>query len=677
MMGNRSIGLGTLFLTVLVGTPTFAADGLTLEGLVVTPHVVAPRMKYNKPTATDLGARVDLILKVAGSSPIQIKEVRFNGQDPEALRQKGTIAWHSLKGLAEQPAMAAGAHRHIVWNGRRSDWGVGSKHTIEVETDAGRFTFPIDLESPKRWISAITYLGTSVFPDRGIVHLVNRSAEDWRVEGVQVWTPSNPKAWMVFDQQMTLKRLQTSPASKNFRAGDTSIIEFRADGLPLRYGLVGVDLVGPAGKKETVWGRTRIKRESFDISGGWVVSGTPLGLSVTYEPFLKTLKRIHVNTAHYQGAPGYTDQSGESSLYSQYPLKYFSNLKPIADFDKDELLPRIHAAEWLGEPQYPNPEDNESPQRVYDEGAEYASSRLATSVTLSDESTWRYYAGLTDFPHYDAYRVVAPHVDAWHKYDRWGGKKVYWGSPLETIGDMTRSLREMSRPAPTAYWAQGPADGWKGFDGRRRRSPTPGELRSQAYHALAHRITSLYWFNLSPRSIIWFRDTLDELGRVGREIRMLEHFYLEGDSTDFHTQPTEGGLGWDLATITSPRGALLFALDLDYKADPKERVFVFPEPRKTTFEFVLPRYLREMKLDVWRVDADGAHDVVHRRTENGLAIDDVRSNVGIYVATPEPGLRQQTAARRDELLRGEEALGFDPARNDQDFELLARMIDKK
>ncbi len=677
MNEQRCTTLAMLLLSVVTGTPVFGAEGLALDGVVVTPHVVAPRMRYNKPAATDLGARIDVILNVAASSPIKIKKVRLDGQDPEALRQKGTIAWHSLKGIEQQPPIPAGARRHIVWNGRRSDWGVGSKHTIELDTDAGLFTFPINLEAPRRWISAITYLGTSLFPDRGIVHLVNRSAEDWRVQGVRLWTPSDPSSWMIFDQPMKLTNWQAIPASNKLGAGDTSVVEFRSEGLTLRYGLVGVDLIGPAGKKETIWGRTRIKRESFDISGGWVVSGTPFGLSVTYEPFLKTLKRIHVNTAHYQGVPGYSDQSGETSLYARYPLKYFSNLKPINDFDKDELLPRIHAAEWLGEPQYPNPEDNESPQRVYDESSAYAASRLATSVTLSDESTWRYYAGLTDFPHYDAYRVVAPHVDAWHKYDRWGGKKIYWGSPLETIGDMTRSLREMSRPAPTAYWAQGPADGWQGFDGRRRRSPTPDELRSQAYHALAHRITSLYWFNLSPRSIVWFRDTLDELGRVGREIRMLEHFYLEGDSTDFHTQPTEGGLGWDLATIASPSGVLLFALDLEYKADPKERVFQFPPARQSAFEFVLPGYLRDAKLDVWRVDADGPHDVVHRRTEKGLAIEDIRSNVGIYVATVDPGLRQQTSTRRQELVQEEEALGFDPARNDQDFELLTRMIDKK
>ena len=159
--------------------------------------------------------------------------------------------------------------------------------------------------------------------------------------------------------------------------------------------------------------------------------------------------------------------------------------------------PKIHAVEFLGEPQFGGGKPV-APQEAFDKLLPYRVSRLPTSVTLSDERTWRWYAGLSDFPHYDAYRVVAPAADAWGEYDRWGGRRIRWGSPLETIGDMCRSLRELSRPVPCAYWSQGPHDGWGGgWDGRARRSPTPDELRSQAMHALSTRITSLYWFTAS------------------------------------------------------------------------------------------------------------------------------------------------------------------------------------
>jgi len=124
---------------------------------------------------------------------------------------------------------------------------------------------------------------------------------------------------------------------------------------------------------------------------------------IANEAFLKALKRIHVNTAHIANTPGYTD----AELYARYPLKYFNKLTPFETYDTDAMLPRIHAVEFLGEPQYggghPVP-----PQKVWTQLHPYACTRLATSLTNSEERVWRDYAGLSDFPHYDAYRVTAP-----------------------------------------------------------------------------------------------------------------------------------------------------------------------------------------------------------------------------------------------------------------------------
>jgi hypothetical protein len=96
-----------------------------------------------------------------------------------------------------------------------------------------------------------------------------------------------------------------------------------------------------------------------------------------------------------------------------------------------------------------------------------------------------------------------------------GRRAIRWGSPLETIGEMTRSLRELNRPRPIAYWSQGAHHDWNGYGGRKRGSPTPDELRLQAYHALSSRITSLYWFNLSLRSLVTFPDLIEPITRVG------------------------------------------------------------------------------------------------------------------------------------------------------------------
>jgi hypothetical protein len=333
------------------------------------------------------------------------------------------------------------------------------------------------------------------------------------------------------------------------------------------------------------------------------------------------------------------------------------------------MLPRIHGVECLGEPQFGGGAGQRLPQEVFRALEPYAPTRLPTTVTLSDESNWRYYAGLSDYPHYDAYRVTAPSADFWWLYDRWGGPRIAWGAPLETIGDMCRSLREMSRPAPTAYWSQGPASGWEVYGGRRHLAPTPDEIRLQAYHALASRITSLYWFNLSLTAFVKFRDTIDELTRIGREMRMLEDFYLEGDAYRYRQFRRDGRPDWDLASIAAPQGALLFALDLDYAPDHKEKVFKFGPPRKASFTFDLPAYLRK-PADVFRADADGVYDVACRTIGKGIEITDEQTKVAIYVATRDRGLRSRLEDKRRTLLAEEASLNFDPAADDADFAAL-------
>lgn len=65
---------------------------------------------------------------------------------------------------------------------------------------------------------------------------------------------------------------------------------------------------------------------------------------------------------------------------------------------------------------------------------------------------------------------------------------------------------------------------------------------------------------------------------MDREIRLLEHFYLEGDAFSYLGGGRDGHPDWDLSVLAGPQGALLFALDLDYKPDPVEKVFQFGPP---------------------------------------------------------------------------------------------------
>lgn len=98
----------------------------------------------------------------------------------------------------------------------------------------------------------------------------------------------------------------------------------------------------------SVWAHLRIKKETFDISGGWVNSSAPKGQTLTYVPFLKTLRRMHINTGHIGGIGGYTDKTDPDGLYTRYPLKYFNRLRPIEKYDTDAMrISRSWLRSWL------------------------------------------------------------------------------------------------------------------------------------------------------------------------------------------------------------------------------------------------------------------------------------------------------------------------------------------
>lgn len=609
-----------------VALATSPSDTASIVGITVVPHHIVENMRYRRARDLSLSAKVQLFVR--GSALPQT----FNGKTPAEQLQSGEWAWHDMNSAVEPPE---GAMTVWTWNGKSSRWGVG--HSIEIAAK-GIDKASIPIVQPDRWLSAVTFLSSdgSAQPDMIFIHVANETELPFDLTGLRLWLPESNSNWRILWPQPILSVDGRVPAR------DRGFIKVVTNKLPLTYAALELQTSnGP------LWAHLRIKREAFDISGGWIND------TLTHEPYLKQISQMHVNTGQIDYIRGYTDQP---ALYDRYPMKLFNRLWPLERWDTDDWLLKIHAVEFIGEPQYGGGKPL-SPQEVFDLLLPYRTSRLPTSVTLSEERTWRWYAGLSDYPHYDAYRVVAPSADAWSEYDRWGGRRIRWGAPLETIGDMSRSLRELSRPVPCAYWSQGPHDGWGGGflnGGRSRRSPTPEELRSQAMHALSTRITSLYWFNLSLKSLLRFPDTWESITRIGREIRMLEPFYLEGDAYHFERTTRDGVLDWDLATIAAPEAAVLFANDLAYAPDEKENVFKFKSPRLSQFEFRLPHWLRD-PIDVFRVDADGIHKTKWQGTKTGVLIEDTRHCDGLYIATKTNRVRNDIERRRQAALARETA----------------------
>ena len=662
---------------VMFGNPSAWATTIRLDTLpldivdvIVTPHQFSDEFKYSQPPDPELGALVRLVVRHRGDDGAAMQpQLRFNGEDAAALLASDEWAWYELPdnlGNADAPfTLTPGALSVFTFNARTAAWGVGTEVSLEITdllTDTTEtVTLPIAVDPLRiRSITGFAADADGIIPERLVIHLSNDLDVPATVREVAVY----PETRSGSRQQATI---ETRPETGTVKPGATMIVMAKTGPLPLTHGLVEVVFETADGARHSRWARMRFKADRFDISSGWMAIATPKGVvPVTRESFLKMLKRMHVNCFWGDHIAGYTDDTGPDGLYTRYPMRQKAYFEDIDTYNADEWVARIHGVDRLGEPQHVNM----PPMEVYNILKHYDAARYPTTLTLSDEKGWRYWAGIVDFPHYDAYRVSAPAMDNWRLYDCWD-RTVFWGAPLEGIGVMTRSLRELSEPLPIALWSQNVHEGWQDQFTRLRRSPTPDEILLQAYQGLANGIISLYWYSLQSNSTLMYRDGIDVTTRIGREIRLLEDLYLSGFAT--HHARVMGAQRPDLElnVISAPDAAILFAMDTSYKPDHDKRVFVFDGPRDIEAEYPLPQWLQSPE-DVFRVDADGVYDVAWESTAAGVHIRGRIDCVGVYIAAKNPDERELRAQRLAALKAHEEAVNFDPAYNDDDFHTLMR-----
>ena len=653
-----------------------------IGGLCVTPHRVSAEMRWRRPGPEGLAARVELLVGNPGDAPLVVRRDapwRYDGKTAGDLVAEGAWAWHDSpeSWREDEVALPPGDLLAVEFNGMTDAWGTGTAHTLDAGGDA-----PIDftLEAPRAWLSGVTFLAErdggiidgAIEADHLVVHVRNDGAAALRIESVSIWLPA-PSGGRVFhrDRSFSGDALLRFGAGDTVPAGSAGGCTLACGRVPRAHCLVEVAVRDAGGAPATLWARLKIRPECFDIGGGWIASDVGGRSSLTLDPYRRTLRRMHVNTGNIEEVRGYTDAP---DVYARHPFKRFNRLADLERWDRDDVLPWIHAVEFIGEPQYGGGKPV-APQEVWRLLAPYRDSRLHTSVTLSEERTWRFYAGLSDHPHFDAYRVTAPAADAWSRYERWEEGPIRWGAPLETIGEMTRSLRELNRPRAIALWSQGAHDGWGGPFAARRASPTPDELRAQAWHGLANRVTSLYWFNLSLPSLVAFPDLVDPITRVGREIRLLDRILLRGDGFAHQRLAAEGRPDWETNVVAAPDAAILVVHDVGYRPDGTERVFRFT-PRSGAWDFPLPPWLGD-DVDLFAVDADGVRDVRHEVQGGRARIDDEVRVVGIYCATADRGLRARLARRHADLLAAEREEGFDPAGSEQDRAALRGLLESR
>lgn len=294
-----------------------------IVGVTITPHVIAETMRYRRPRDPDLGAKVQLFVR--GSA----LPGRFEGKTANEWLEAKDWAWHDLA-----TAIPGTAESLTVWtfNGKKARWGAG--HAFEVEAE-GLPKTRVAIEPPKRWISNISFLAKDPRPEPSecVVYVLNASAESTKVSSATLWLPKTSKNWQ------TLYAAHDRPVQVTIPARERGVIHLSfAEPLPLTYAVI--ELKTNAG---SLWEHIRIRRATFDISGGWI------GDHLREIAYLQLLANLHVNCGQIQEVPGYTDHR---ERFSRYPMKLFNRLWPLEQWDTDSWLPMIHAVEFLGEPQF-------------------------------------------------------------------------------------------------------------------------------------------------------------------------------------------------------------------------------------------------------------------------------------------------------------------------------------
>jgi len=238
-----------LLASIALGFSVLSGFAAEIAGTSVVPHGIVESMRYRSPRDPDLAARVQVFVKgPAGPA-------RFDGRTPAELLATGEWAWHDF-GTAVRGQEGA----LTVWsfNGRTARWGTGQSFDLAAE-GLGKVTIPVI--APQHWISAATFLSSdeSLQPDTIVLHVANESAEELKATSLRFWLPKAGTEWQVLWPQNPVTVSMTVPP------GEKGFIRLRVPKLPLTF--TALELGTTAGP---LWAHLRIKRETFDISGGWV-----------------------------------------------------------------------------------------------------------------------------------------------------------------------------------------------------------------------------------------------------------------------------------------------------------------------------------------------------------------------------------------------------------------------
>ena len=649
------------------GQSSKAGPELSLEvaGVTVVPHYVSgeiPNYRDEEKLLSKLkpGGLIRIFVRNTNTDSGIKPEVLFNGKTGQELIDSKTVSYCDVPDIREtttkmSTAIPAGAIDCYLLNVVYRDFYANGITLKFRDKQTGKTTEKlIAIKTPDFYASRIVFksTGSSYFPDGFYIYFNNDADKDAQIGQIKIWKAAKTDSEHWWSESFGPEKISWFGEQGNVSAHGMNGALVETGKLPFGETIIEFE-VKRNSTVEKMFCVVKPMIIQYDIGLGW-----DFELLSKSEAYCKTIKLMHFNTVNSDAKEFLSNKEWSG----KYPMKRFSKLEAESSTTDENALKTIHGSEFFGEPQF----GKRPAYEIFNYYTTYRNSGFPSTLTLSHEPGFFLYAGVVDYAHFDAYRVVAPHADKWGEYKKYGNKNVKWGSPLETIGDYMRTLNRINYPNHVAAWTQAMADDWKSPARKNAGNPNNLEMRIQAYEAIANGATSLYWFNLGGKTMVNNRSSLTEIQRVNREIMVV------GDMLS-KTMPfwwQNRLLDIDLNVLAGPDYAALFAIDLKYRVSESNQ-FISSGKRSETMSFKIPAYLLHCDAAV-KIIHEGVFPVDVKVTDGNAIISDTFETTGMYIFyhSGTRNWKELLTKRYNEIRATEASWQFDPINNDADFRIL-------
>ena len=648
---------------------TGASLSLEIAGVTVVPHFVSGEIPNYPDEEKYLskfkpGALIRIFVRNADLDSDIHSEVLFNGKTGQELIDSDIVCFCDAPDIRETTTglstkIPAGAMDYYLLNVVNRDfYENGIKLKFRDKLTGNTTEKLVNIDNPDFFASRIEFCSSngSSFPDGFYVYFSNNSEKDIRVNKIKIWKAGKTYGEHWGSKSFVPKNIFWFGEKENIPNNSMNGAFVNTGKLPFGEIIVEFEITRNS-LMEKMYYAVKPMIINFDIGLGW-----DSNLLSKSEAYCKTMKFMHFNTVN----SGLKSFLANKEWSEKYPMKRFSKLQNESTTTDENELKTIHGAEHFGEPQF----KKRPAWEIFNYYVTYRNSGFPTTLTLSHEPGFFIYAGVVDYPHFDAYRVVAPHADKRGDYIKYGNKNVKWGSPLETIGDYMRTLNRISYPNPVAAWTQAMSDGWKNQARRNAGNPNNLEMRIQAYEAVVNGATSLYWFNMSAKNVVNNRQSLAEIQKINREIMVVGE--LLSKSNPFWWQ--NRFMDIDLNVLAGPDFAVLSAIDLKYEVSENNQ-FVSTGKRFEEMAFKIPEYLHRCNSAV-KITCDGISEIDVNIKYGNAIITDYIETTGLYVVynSTNRDLKEILKRRYNKIRDTEDSYHFDPISNDEDFRFLTEEL---